>query len=256
MAGEDNFDSNSPAFREASVPSVYAVLQEKSSSIRSILQNKDRQQLQETIIKTADDIDRIVVASGKQGDIYSTLNTAIVHALGLTVWRKPVDTQRVESENLEQIIDKLVNGQMDKSRFAKGVYLLEVLLHKYKDGNGRVARAMKLLLDKVDGSDIGEDDTRKILGINRESHTQTGEHSFTINFNPDFERLVLGVAYFGLHKGLTQEQVTQLKLNNALPEEGLRILSRKLGVEQERLKKEFIRFMVVDSDLEWCNFDN
>lgn len=116
---------------------------------------------------------------------------------------------------------------------------------------------MKQVIDKSNSEGkITEDDTKRVLGLGRESLTKTGEHSYKINLNPDFERLVLGVAYFGLEKGLTQEQVIdELKLNGALPEQGLQTLAQKLGTSKDKLKEEFIRFIVVDSDLSWCNFD-
>lgn len=263
MAGEDTFDSpslvgqdiDSSGFREASLPRVHRILQDRHGGIKSALQTRDSQQIQGFIARSADDINRVVVGSGEQDDIYSTPDTEIMHAFGLTIWRKPLDTQRLEAENLDKIVGQLSDGQMDIERLAKGVYFLEVLLHKYENGNGRVARGMKLLLDRSGEGEITEDDTRKVLGIGRESLTQTGEHSFKINFfNPDFERMVLGVAYFGLHKGLTQEQVVELKLNGTMPEEGLSALANKLNVPKETLKEDFIKFMVTDSDLSWCDF--
>jgi len=174
----------------------------------------------------------------------------------MVLWRKPAESSKLENENLVALTGGLVDGSIDRSRLAKGVYFLEVLLHKYKDGNGRVARALKTLVDKSgDTSELTEDDIKQILGIGRKGITQTGENKFQINFNSDFERLVLGVVYFGLHKGLSAEIVTkELKLNGALPEQGLELLAQKIGTPKDKLKEEFIRFMVVDSDLSWCNF--
>lgn len=264
MAGEDNFDgspvgqnADSPAFREQSLPRVHSFLQGELQEVRIAVQGRDAQRLAGFILGRADDLNRVAMGAEEQDDISSTPDTAIMHAFGMAIWRKPTDTQRIEADNVNDLVSRWANDQTDMSMVAKGVYFSEVLLHKYKNGNGRVARGLKLLLDRANESfGITEDDTRQVLGIGRESLTQTGEHSFKINFNPDLERLVLGVAYFGLAKGLTQEQVIgEMRLNGTMPEEGLDALSKKLGVPKDRLKEEFIKFMVVDSELEWCDFD-
>lgn len=143
------------------------------------------------------------------------------------------------------------------TRYSKGTYLLEVLLHKYKNGNGRVARGMKMLFDKVDsGADLTDDEIKQVLGIGKQGVTQTGETTYKINFNPDFERLVLGVCYFALEKGIPQEEVIgQLKLNGMLPEQGLEKLAERLKTPLNKMREDYIKYMVVDSDLSWCNFE-
>lgn len=249
-------DIDAPLFREQSLPRVQETLKYKLVEVKDVLQSKDKDRLKAFVSAAADDINRTIVDAGSQEDIYSTPDTAIVHSFGMTLWRKPEDINALEEKIADSLTSKLIEGQMDIDRFGKGLYFKEVLLHKYKNGNGRVARGMKLLVDKSSNdSTITEEDTSKMLGIGREGVSQTGEHTYRINVDPDFERLVLGVAYFGLEKGLTEEQVVkELKLNGSLPENGLQAVANKLGVPQEQIKNEFVHFMVVDSNLEWCNF--
>jgi hypothetical protein len=221
-------DIDAPAFREQSVVRVEDILQDKLIDLRGIMRQRDVVRLQSFVMDSADDINRAVVGANAQENIYSTSDTAIVHAFGIPIWKKPNDVSRLEHENLAAMTSRLMEGHMDAGRFGEGVYLQEVLLHKYKNSNGRIARGMKQVIDKSSSeSQITEDDTKQVLGLGRESLTKTGEHSYKINFNPDFERLVLGVAHFALEKGLTQEQVIdELKLNGALPEDGLQALTQ------------------------------
>lgn len=250
-------NADAPAFREQSRGRVQELLQAKLSDIRTAVQKKDGAGLRKFVTGADDDINRAVVGANPQENIFSTPDTAIMHAFGIPLWRKPKDIRRLETETTDALVDSFVSGQVDVERFGKGVYFQKVLLHKYKNGNGRVARGMRAVIGKSsDATALTSEETSQVLGIGREGVTQTGEHSYKINFNPDFERLVLGVAYFGLHKGLSQEQVIgDLKLNGTLPEEGLKALAQKLGTPSDQLKDEFVRFMVVDSDLEWCKFD-
>lgn len=270
MPGEDSFDArpitptpqvdfDAPDFRNASVSRVHSTLGEQLSGLRQTFQGKNPEQIRDFIIRSADNIDRSVLGATEQEDIASTPDTAIVHAFGMPIWNKPMDTARLESEMLTDLATRYSSGEMDTERFAQGVYFLQVLLHKYKNGNGRTARALKLLVEKAGNNDevVSDDDTRTVLGIGREGVTKTSETTYRINFNPDFERLVLGVAYFGLDKGLTPDEVTgKLKLNGALPEQGLDALTQRLGTVKPELKEDFIRFMTVRSDLGWCDFND
>jgi hypothetical protein len=268
MPGEGSFDAkpaiittqvdfDAPDFRNASVARVHTALGEQLSGLRGAFQGRSPEQIRDFITRSAESIDRSVLGVNDQEDISSTPDTAIVHAFGMPIWNKPTDTARLESEMLTDLATRFSSGEMDTERFAQGVYFLQVLLHKYKNGNGRTARALKLLVEKAGNADgvVNEDDTRGVLGIGREGVTKTSETTYRINFNPDFERLVLGVAYFGLEKGLTSDEVTgKLKLNGALPEQGLDALSQRLGTAKTQLKDDFIRFMTVQSDLGWCDF--
>ncbi len=268
MPGEDSFDArpiiptpqvdfDAPDFRNASVGRVHTALGEQLTGLKQALQGRNPEQIRDSITRSADSIDRSVLGATEQEDIASTPYTAIVHAFGMPIWNKPTDTARLESEMLTDLATQFTRGEMDAERFAQGVYFLQVLLHKYKNGNGRTARALKLLVEKAGNEDItvSDDDTRAVLGIGREGATKTSETTYRINFNPDFERLVLGVAYFGLDKGLESDEVTgKLKLNGALPEQGLDALSQRLGTAKPEIKEDFIRFMTVRSDLGWCDF--
>lgn len=266
MAGEDNFDAqpveapkvdyDAPAFREQSLSRVQNTLKDQLLGLTNAMQARNSDQIRDALYGSADVIDRSMLDARPEEDISSTPDTAIVHAFGMTIWNKPTDTVRLETEVLTDLATRFSNGQMDTERFSKGAYFLQVLLHKYKNGNGRTARAMKTLIEKAGNSgEVSEDDTRGILGIGREGVTKTGETTYRINFNPDFERLVLGVAYFGLDKGLSQEEVIgELKLNGSMPEQGLDVLSQRLGTSKSQLKDDFIHFMTVRSDLEWCDF--
>src|SRR3989338_7842899 len=137
-----NFDT--PAFREHTFPKTQLLLQSKLTTLKGVLGLKDMAQLQGFVTQTTDEIDRTVMEANEKDDIYSTPDTAIMHALGIPIWRKPPDTGRLESEAVNTLTDRFSSGQMNMDRFAKGVYFLQVLLHKYKNGNGRVARSMKL----------------------------------------------------------------------------------------------------------------
>lgn len=267
MAGEDGLDSkltvpntnidfDAPDFRNSSIPRVHATLGEQLTGLTTALQSRNPQQIRDFITRSADSIGRSVLGATDQEDISSTPETAIVHAFGMPIWNKPSDTQKLESEVLTDLATRFTQGEMDSERFAKGVYFLQVLLHKYKNGNGRTARSLKLLIEHAgDNKTISEDDVRQVLGMDRQGVTQVSETGYRINFNPDFERLVLGVAYFGLEKGLTQDEiVVKLKLNGTLPEQGLDVLSQRLTTPKPQLKTDFIKFMAVRSDLEWCDF--
>lgn len=251
-------DIDSSVFREKSVPLVHSTLNTKLVEFRNIFETRDKRLLYSFLTQAPDDINRIVVGAKPGDPIDSGPERAIVHALGFPIWTKPPETERLETEILSSLVDRVVDGQMDVGRFAKGIYFLQVLLHKYDNGNGRVARGMKILVDKSsDTTEISEDETKKMLEVDRQALIQTGETRFKINVKPDFERMVLGMAYFGLAKGLSMDQVTrEMQLNGSLPEEGLKKLAQALGVPQGKLKEEYIQFMVVDADLEWCDFEN
>lgn len=263
MPDEGGFDSHSPQidydapdFRNRSLSRVNATLNEQLGGLTKVLQSRNVEQIRDFLTRSADTIDRSVLDVTEQDNISSTPDTAIVHAFGMPIWNKPPDTQRLESEVLTELVTQYTQGGMDNERFAQGIYFLQVLLHKYKNGNGRTARSLKMLIEKAGANGaISDDDTRVVLGIGRQGVTQTGETSYRINFNPDFERLVLGVAYFGLDKGLTQDEIIgKLKLNGTLPEQGLDALSQRLMTPKPQLKTDFIKFMTVRSDLGWCDF--
>jgi hypothetical protein len=250
-------DFDSQDFRNTSIDRVNNELSSQLSGLRQVLQERNPEQIRDFITRSADSIDRSVLGATQQEDIASTADTAIVHAFGMPIWNKPTDTAKLESEMLTDLATRFTSGEMDAERFAQGVYLLQVLLHKYKNGNGRTARALKLLVEKSvnEENTVNDNEVRTVLGIDREGVTKTSETNYQINFNPDFERLVLGIAYFGLEKGLEPDEVTgKLKLNGALPEQGLDALSQRLGIAKPVLKEYFIRFMVVQSDLGWCKF--
>jgi len=267
MVGEDSFDSkptvpstnidfDAPDFRNSSIPRVHATLSGQLTGLTTTLQSRNPEQIRDFITRSADSIDRSVLGATGQEDISSTPDTAIVHAFGMPIWNKPPDTQRLESEILTDLATQFTQGEMDNERFAQGVYFLQVLLHKYKNGNGRTARSLKLLIERAGNNGVvSDDDTRTALGIGREGVAKISETTYRINFNPDFERLVLGVAYFGLDKGLTQDEIVgKLKLNGTLPEQGLDALSQRLMTPKPQLKTDFINFMAVRSDLGWCDF--
>jgi hypothetical protein len=249
-------DTNSLEFRERSIMRLQAELGERLKKLKAILQTQDFNELTNFILQSAYFINHIVLNVDTQESISSTPDTAIVHDLGITIWLRPKDIGTIEFGVLSDLSETLEQGKIDLKRFAEGIYFLEVLTHKFKDGNGRVARSLKLLIDKGnEDSEILESDTKNVLGIGAEAITKTGENTFKINSNPDFERLVLGVAYFAMYKGLSEEEVSgNLKLNKLMPEKGLEQLALKLGIAPEQLKEEFIHFMAVDSDLKWCNF--
>lgn len=267
MAGEDsadskppipsaNIDFDAPDFRNRSFSRVHTTLNGQLTDLTSALQSRNVDQIRDFITRSADNIDRSVLGVTDQEDISSTPDTAIVHAFGMPIWNKPLDSQRLESEMLTELTTRFTQGETDNERFAQGVYFLQVLLHKYKNGNGRTARSLKLLIERAGNNGaVSENDTRQVLGIGREGVTQTSETTYRINFNPDFERLILGVAYFGLEKGLTQDEIIgKLKLNGVLPEQGLEALSQRLMTPKPQLKTDFINFMVARSNLEWCDF--
>lgn len=91
--------------------------------------------------------------------------------------------------------------------------------------------------------------------MGRKSILDKGQGRFEINLHPDFERLVLGICYFGLYKGVPMDKVIdEMNLNSKLPENGVVLLAEELGTPVDLLKNEFIQFMAVDSQLEWCEF--
>jgi hypothetical protein len=221
------------------------------------MQENDPSQIQNALACTSDEMNRTIMGVETPLNIYSDPETAIIQALRIVFWEKPKDVGRLEREILTDLTTQFTSEQIDIERFANGIYFLIVLLQKYENGNGRTARAMRLLVEKActNGS-IGDNDIKQVLGIDWKIATQTGEGSFQINFNPNLERLILGVAYFAINKGLSQDEVVgTLKLNGVLPEQGLDVLSKRLRVGKTQLKDEFVHFMTVESDLSWCDFE-
>ncbi|MCL5090844.1 MAG: hypothetical protein M1514_02420 [Patescibacteria group bacterium] len=250
-----SLDPDTKKYREQSLSVVYSVLQEKFTELRRI-EKKNKEQIILFLKSSSDDINRAVVGASEQVDIYSSPDVAIVQAGNEILWKKPKNIVKLEEEILDALVTKWQTGDIDQTRLSQGVYFLETLLHKYKNGNGRVARSMKTIIDLRDKTtELTEDETRTVLAIERKVLIHRGGNLFEFSINPDFERLVLGVAYFGIHKGLSLEQVTEeLKLNGKVPEKGLEALSSKIGIPTDQLKDEFVKFMVVDSNLDWCNF--
>jgi hypothetical protein len=251
-------DPDKIEFREQTLATTQSEMQVIVIGLNEALTQKDYARVESIIIESSDRLARTMLQADTHENISSTDNTAIMHSLGMVLWKKPMDIEILEKENIHQLVQTAVrSNNIDYGRIANGIYFLYVLLHKYKNANGRTARALQLSLSKAnEDSKVEENDVKKVLGINRETLTQMGKTRFKINFNPDFERLVLGIAYFGIHKGLTEEQVVdELKLNSKLPEDGLKDLSRKLQITEEKLKEEFIKFIVSESDLSWCDFN-
>lgn len=261
MPGEDKFDASvndkdSQAFRESSIPRVNQLLGERLEELRGVLETKDSGQIADFFIRTADDLDRAVVGLGQNEDIASAENTVITHAFGLVFWKKPASGEELNEKVTKETTTAFTNGEIDKERLGKGLYFLTVLLHRYKNGNGRTARGLKALVDKTDSAEgFSEQEVKTILAVGRKGVIDKGEGKFSINFHPDFEKLVLGVCYFGLQKGLAMDRIIdQMGLNSKLPENGLELLAKELKVGIDQLKSEFIQFMAVDSALEWIYF--
>ncbi|MCB9813268.1 MAG: hypothetical protein H6772_02565 [Pseudomonadales bacterium] len=250
------YDQDSKEFREESVLRMTETLQFTLKILKAFLSEGDIQGLVGIISGFDDLLNRKLLNIDKKTDIHSSKDTIIAFKVGLTVWKKPSKDQVIYNEIVRSLVDKVFEDS-DWDRFANGFYLMEILLHKYKNGNGRTARAIKLLCNKMgnQNSIINEKEVRTVLGLDSEGVSQAGENTFKINVHPDYQNLVLGVAYFGLHKGLSMDDVTnKLKLNSLMPEKSIELLSNKLGISIDNLKKDFINFMAIESDLSFCSF--
>lgn len=256
-------DKDSIEFRRQTLQESLRESNSLITELHNLIEQQNFTQLSNFFSNASDRLARVMLNEQNLEGSYSTDDTVIQHALGMTLWKKPKDTLQLEDENLKHLEALMQSQEISQERLANGIYFLYVLLHKYMNTNGRVSRTLQMIVNKALNQDaLEENEMENILGLNKEGVTQTGENTFRINVNPDFERLVLGVAYFGLHKGLTQDEVLkELKLNGDLPESGLSKLLEKLNskpdakrMSLEDLKSEFVRFMVADSDLDWCEF--
>ncbi len=252
---ENTNDKNSDSFKEYTIPKVTESLNGVLVNIEQVIKRGDSKNLADVLVAASKRLNRSVVDAHPDDLIYSTPETAVMHAVG-PIWVKPKNARSVEYTILNKLSERFLAGEIDRNRFANGVYFANVLLHKFREGNGRVARGLRAAVDK-EGEGFTKEEVKRILGIGREILTQTDKETFRINFKPDLNNLILGVAYFALEKkGLNIEEVTgKLKLNGLLPEEGLQTLAISLGQNKDEIKKEFIEYMVVYSGLEWCNFE-
>ena len=247
---------DSKEFRESSIARVTELLNNSLKMLRIFKESGDTDHLLILIAGIDDLINRKMLNIGKETDIYPIEDTAIKFMIGVIVWKRPADVYRLFETATRELIKK-VSADNDWERLAKGLYFVEILLHKFSNGNGRTARALKLLCEKIGSGDtsISEQEVRTVLGLDLEAISKTGNTTYRFNTHPDLENFQLGVAYFALHKGLSYEQVTEtLKINHQLPENGLESLAKHFHQSIQELKVEFIHFMAIDSDLDFCTF--
>jgi hypothetical protein len=57
----------------------------------------------------------------------------------MPIWLRPENPKTGEVSDLTAIATRFASGEVDRTRLSRGVYFSEVLYHKYKNGNGRVA---------------------------------------------------------------------------------------------------------------------
>ncbi len=248
-----HLDNDSNEFRIKCLPNLHTQLETDLANLKTNLPRG-----QQAIVKEIKSIDSSLgkVLLDDEENAPASEDTVIRFALGIVIWCKPDDADQLFDDALVEMVDRLYEDH-DSERFAKGLYLLTVLTHRHKNGNGRRARSLKCLADKMtdDNSRINEEETKTILGIDRPGVVQTGETTFSINVHPDHENMTLGVCYFALSKGIPDTEVVDvLRLNQQMPEIGLTELSKKLGVSLSEIKADFVRYMAIDSELDFCKF--
>ena len=241
-------DNDSQESREETFQQVKSKVALLATQIKEIVNTKDREQTRTFILRMLEDLARIILRADINPDIYSTENTAIIHGLGSIIWRSPapISIDTIENYNINKLIDLfIISDNVDYKKFAEGIYLLIVLLHKYRNGNGRLARIVSLISSKLsDNSDITDNETRNALGIIDTTTTKPN----SINLHSDFKRLLEGMYNFGLKKGFTEDEIDKvLKLHQRMPEESIQLLSDWFKEPLEITKEEFISFMVLES---------
>lgn len=250
--------ADSLLFRRASLPRVHSELQGQLATLTEVLRADDPQQLSAFLISSAANINSAVLGASDEQNGTSLQNVVLARLLGRSVvtWTKPTNADILEPYLTNGLAALYYDDQIDLSRLALGAYFIQSLLHRRDNGNGRTARAVKLVFEKIGDSEVAitEDETSSILGIEAMASTMTDIAAYPVELHPDVERLILGVAYFAVHKGLAPYTAARMGLASKFPEEGLEDLSRELGVPRQHLTTEFIWFMTVESDLAWCGF--
>lgn len=241
-------------FRISRSSSVHAKLSEALIELRPLIQRNDPAAIRIFIVKYSDEIARTMLQAQPQYKIIRDTRSAIVHGLGYTIWKSPENPQQVENDIIDKLAKKFVGDKPDYARLAKGLYMLVIMVHKYSNANGRTARALYLLFTKALGEEsISQDEIDEVLG--------TEERPWDY-VRPDKNRFFTGLSVFAQQKGLPPTEIQSLlyrspddeffKTFPKYPEEDvLRHLSARLGVPVEKLREEFIRFLVLDSDLSW-----
>ncbi|HEV2403714.1 MAG TPA: hypothetical protein VGS08_05965 [Candidatus Saccharimonadales bacterium] len=247
-------DYDSQEFRKQSLARVHTALEKQYDQLTRILAAHDSELLKDYLINGGDELIRAILGFSEEDEVHPPPDMRmVVYHLGVATWRQPVRDDELAEEIYGELASRYHSGQMDLARLAKGVYLTDVLLHRYRQGNGRMARARTLLIERAAGEQpIAETDTSDTLAIGRSPSIQIDEYTYRLTVQSDLERLILANCYFALHLGFDYgEVVGPLRLNSSLPEDGLNTLAQQLGVTPEKLKEDYIHFITVESDLHW-----
>lgn len=145
---------DSKEFRESSITRVTELLNNSLKMLGIFKDSGDTNQLLIIIAGIDDLINRKMLNVGKEANIYPTEDIAIKFMINVIVWKRPTDVHRTFDSLTRELIEK-VSAENDWERLAKGLYFVEILLHKFSNGNGRTARALKLLCEKIGSDDTG-----------------------------------------------------------------------------------------------------
>ncbi|HVA96783.1 MAG TPA: hypothetical protein VND99_03955 [Candidatus Acidoferrales bacterium] len=248
--------TDAPLFREQSAPRVHAALVAVQRELTPALEERQPEQIRDLLISSSDTLARSILDASDDQDIDTLSSPELGIGLrsvksGKVSWARPEDPQGLETELVTELAVRFCNGDIDSIRLAKSVYLLQILNHKYINGNGRVARSLKAIIEKADNrTSVTTEDTKKLLGIEEDAGLSSSEEDST--------RIIAGLGYFGEENNLMTyyEVMAFLKNNDSLIDPLISELSRRAGRDDTQMKKDFIRYMVLDSDISLDIFAN
>jgi hypothetical protein len=241
--------TDSPLFREQSVPRVRAALIGVQRSLTPALQERQPEQIRDILLSSSDILARAILDAGDDQDIETLSRPDLGIGLrsiksGKVTWTRPADSQGLVTELVTELATRFCSGDIDSTRLANSVYLMQILNHKYINGNGRVARSLKAVIEKAEGRiSITAEDTKRLLGIEKAASSSNSEQ--------DSPRVIAGLGYFGEENSLMTyyEAMDYLRKNDSLIDPLLSEFSRRAGRDASQMKKDFIKYMVLNSDI-------
>ena len=245
-------------FRQASVERVMTQLQEILFLFDKLFDSPENDTKRLFVITQTDSfINRKILDLNKDDELFSSDNAVIYMSAGdrdVIVWKKPQTANKLYNDIANELVDKMI-VDADWQHFTQGLYILHILTHRYKNGNGRTARAIRLICTKLQARQlsISDKELAEVLGLNKDRITQLSQTRFRIETSPDFNVLMYGVAYFALKKRISVQEINDV-IMHLMPEETIDFLSEKLKIPYDKLKKEFVNFMVFEFKPE--NVDN
>jgi hypothetical protein len=237
------------------------ILQEDLPHVAAMVEGRNAEQLKFYFRTGPERIARVATHSKDDTKMASANDHQVKERIfdeDVIAWVKPPRSDQLEAELIDTAVDRYCSGQMDAARFGRGMYVTQVLLQKFFDGNGAAGRAMQLLVEKAanQAGEITEEETKRLLRVGMEPAMLKGTLRFgRLHLQPDLANIVHVVSDFAVQqKGIEPSEVDrELALKFATPREVLTTLARREGMSVEALIPEFIRYMALDADLTGLN---